>query len=959
MKRLYLGLLLYSVIQNCHGAFLLDPDLEWHTATTQHFYIHYHSEVQPLIQDVALIAERAHQRVSHFFNWEPKDRTNLILIDRFDTINGFAFPMPRNTMAIFVSPPDDVDVLSNYHDWLDLVITHEYTHIIHMDKVAGLPKGGRGIFGRFILFFPNALQPPWVLEGLATYHESQLEPGVGRGRDSVFRALMRMEVDGGIKPISVVNMPNTSWPSGHTRYLYGVYFFNFLVDRYGIEKVQAWIDNYSDNIIPFLINNTSRKSLGKTMSELWDEFTQYLREDFEPEINQLKQRGLSQSTRLTHSGYFTGFPRTDINGNLYYLKNDFLSRPMLMRRRPDSTQPEPVTELHSGRFDVHPQAGIVAAQLDAYRNTNLYSDLYIIDPDTGESRQITDGQRYKNAAWSPDGSRILALRIINGQSELHLLSASGIYQETLWKGNNKETVSALDWHASSDTKEGDNIIATVWRNNSHWNLERFDLAKKRWEPLLNTPVNEFQAQFSPDGDFIYFSSDADGIYNIYRLNTRTNKTEKITNELGGAISVAATPNGKGIYYMGLNHGGTDVYYMDLPASPKTVETFTQRDSGELLKLDANENAIDASILNTQPYTALDKIMPTSWFPFAAFVDDREEIGFSTAGADPLFRHNYLLLAGYDIEHNWGIGILDYRYDRWNPSIKFYAERKILTYYDDNDELDSFRSSDTITLELLFPYIKRDFQWTFHLGASMEKEADEKLVNRTTPVDDFRDELVGAAISFNSADYFPLGISLEDGYRFRLVYEDSDTLNSDFSGQVGTTDLRGYFSLTHKQVLATRLVMGYGNETPHPFRLGGYDDGIYMSPPGAALAEPTEEVLNKRDYALRGYPQGLVNLRGRRMLLADIEYRFPILLVEKTFMAPPIGLQQLHGLLFYSAGDAWDEGSQHDDFSKSVGLELNAEMLFGYMIPINLRLGFAHGMDDGGEDAFYAEIGGNF
>ena len=52
----------------------------------------------------------------------------------------------------------------SYDDWMRLLITHEYTHIVQMDMVNSLPEVLSNIFGN--LYFPNMFQPIWLIEGL-------------------------------------------------------------------------------------------------------------------------------------------------------------------------------------------------------------------------------------------------------------------------------------------------------------------------------------------------------------------------------------------------------------------------------------------------------------------------------------------------------------------------------------------------------------------------------------------------------------------------------------------------------------------------------------------------------------------------------------------------------------------------------------------------------------------------
>ena len=149
------------------------------------------------------------------------------------------------------------------------------------------------------------------------------------------------------------------------------------------------------------------------------------------------------------------------------------------------------------------------------------------------------------------------------------------------------------------------------------------------------------------------------------------------------------------------------------------------------------------------------------------------------------------------------------------------------------------------------------------------------------------------------------------------------------------------------------------DNPRPFRLGGSDENNVLVSPALTLLEPTTHVFNRRTYPLRGYPSGLKTLVGRRMLLSNLEWRFPIALIESGIMVPPMGVHQLHGKLFYSVGDAWNDDVESAIYLQSAGVELNLETIIGYMIPINFRFGYAHGFDDGGEDQWYIQSGFSF
>ena len=65
----------------------------------------------------------------------------------------------------------------------------------------------------------------------------------------------------------------------------------------------------------------------------------------------------------------------------------------------------------------------------------------------------------------------------------------------------------------------------------------------------------------------------------------------------------------------------------------------------------------------------------------------------------------------------------------------------------------------------------------------------------------------------------------------------------------------------------------------------------------------DPLFHYREYPLRGYPEGLAGLRGRRMQLGSLEWRFPLVEIRKGLMVPPLGLYQLAGILFVDTGSA--------------------------------------------------------
>src|SRR5262245_23542207 len=141
----------------------VDPSLNWRTLDTAHFSVHFPEHLREQGRVVAATAGAVYPRVTARLRWTPALRTHVVVLDSLDVANGLASPIPFNYIQIVLTPPDEGELLQN-REWLELVLTHEFTHIAHLDKAIDDPLALRRIFGRFLLLFPNLLEPGWVTE---------------------------------------------------------------------------------------------------------------------------------------------------------------------------------------------------------------------------------------------------------------------------------------------------------------------------------------------------------------------------------------------------------------------------------------------------------------------------------------------------------------------------------------------------------------------------------------------------------------------------------------------------------------------------------------------------------------------------------------------------------------------------------------------------------------------------
>ncbi|MBF0239432.1 MAG: PD40 domain-containing protein [SAR324 cluster bacterium] len=937
-----------------HGALTYDPELEWQTLTTTHLRIHFHQGEKHLAQKTAMIGERIYASLATWFNWQP-DFIDMILNDRVDYSNGAATPIPRNTMYLFMHPPDDLNTLEEFDDWLDLLIQHEMTHIFHLDKASGFPQDIRKIFGRTIAdpfvfaAFPAVFQPVWMQEGLATFQETSLSRKVGRGQSAYFRMLMRMELMGGFKSIRQVNDSLVAWPP-NTQYLYGVFFYQFLEERYGTPSIRGWIEEYSDNWIPFGINWTAEQVFqDKDMTELWEEFSVWIHARFQPEMEELRQHTIEEGERLTSDGYMTSMPQVTEDGSLWYLRNDYKSAGSLMRQIPGRESEAVLEVTHQTRFDADAHQGVLLTQLDLVRNLNTWSDLYHFNPETGELRQITEGGRYLFAIWGPEKNDILAVHTTSAGTALRRLNLKGEVLETLWDSENQEIISWPDL-----SPDGQNLVAMVWKPGKRWNLELFSLQNHTWTPLLETLEIEAHPRFSSEGTNVIFSANYGGRYNIYQLNLSDQQITPLTYLAGGGFY--PFPAGDHLYYAGMSVTGLNIYRialqsLPLPVSTETSPMFPLHD--ETTMTDADKGLSQGV---TEPYSPWPGLKPTFWTPYLNFDSIRGEAGIMTGVSDPLNRHTYNLLAAYDVTNNWPLGTIMYSYDRWDPTLIFRLSREYRGYFDDfseppetAEETSIFRKITTFGAEMVFPWLKIQRQWLLRAGVLDWREELVDLrpdnISAALPLPDIpADSILGLALQYHSTKTWELSVSETDGTYVSLIAEDSDLLNNDYTGQVYTLDWRQFITITGLNVWAFRTTLGWGTDNPRPFQLGGNQQSTAI---GQGSGSADNSFFGVRDYALRGYPEGLPDLRGRFLTLFSTEWRFPIARVERHLMTPPVGIHQLYGALFAENGDAGNQSEDAQKPHRSAGMEISFELLVGYSNALVIRTGVAQGLDEGG------------
>lgn len=926
--------LLLSANTAVFSALSHDQSLHWHTLVSKHFELHYHDGEYALAEKSINIAEKVLQELQPTFNWVPSEKIEIILSDEIDKSNGFVIApfLPSLRITLYPTVPDSVDSVSELNDWLTLLITHELTHALHVDKAQGKPLSLRKIFGRHPLLFPNILQPPWILEGLATYKETDPILGSGRGQDDIFGMMMRMEVEKGIKPYEQVNIDSTNWPAGTTRYLYGVHFFQFLKSQYSEASISRLVENYSNNLLPFALNENSTLVYGKTMPELWQDFEEYLNKKYLPQIAYIKKDELIIGEQLTHNGYYKNYVQPIEDGHILYAQYDGKSRPALLLQKPDINQTEIITEIRSdARLDYHPDEGVIVAQTEIYRNTNYFYDLFKVDLNDNKIQRLTRGERYRRGSWSPDGEKIVAVHNRYGIHTLALLNNDGRLIDLLWEGKDGEYIADLDWSPDSNF-----IVASVKRHASSWNIEEFSLEKRTWKSIIASDANEVQPRYNEDGSRIIFSANFNQVYNIHQYDKQSKTISTITNVIGGAFKPVIDNNY--IYYLGYTANGYDIFRVEADVTLKNVEIYQEKQKNIQPIPDVQHEKLN--------YSSFSHLTPTWWSPSIAVGDNISLFGAYFTGSDALNIHTYDSTIAFDFDSNTISAELNYTYDRWFPLLQTHissVNRKL-------------RSQEIAHIELLAPLLQREKYWYFGTTLRREKLRYSDTMNHPNE----EDYLLGAGIIYDTRKHNLISNSPSNGRLFTMTSETSELFGSDFRGKMLITKWQEYIALKPEHVLAFRFVSGIGVGSPRKFQLGGnFSDGNYYSVNPFSTLPFRTTLYNERLFALRGYAADTPSLLGRRMMMYNLEWRFPIKRTERSASSFPVGMHQISGTIFMDSGAAWEAGLKPNDFHYSIGTEIKWHSNLFYLMPVTFRTGYAYGLDERGEQQFYLQVGSSF
>jgi len=932
-----------------------DPTQVWRTVETAHFQVHYHEPLGDVARKVAVSAERAHATLSRALGHVPEGQTHIVVVDDTDGSNGFASVLPRNDITLFTSAPPDTSALGDHDDWLYNLTSHEYTHIVHLDTIEGIPRLYNRLFGK--TWAPNQLQPRWVIEGLATYEESKRSAS-GRTRHALFDMQIRIAtLLGNDRRLDEISTGPRRWPHGNAAYLHGSYFLKYIFDRYGDDKAADMSHSYGSNPIPYALSRSIHRTTGRTFVDLFDEWQDYRRARYGLQEEAVARMGRREGRRLTFTGENNLNPHYTRDGRaIVWQRGDGYSdgqfRSMARDRSGEQSEKYAYIE-RSGAFDMLRDGSMIVEQTQTYRTSYEFQEIHRWDRKTGVMEPLTHGMRVSDPDVSPD-ERMVAF-VVNGQSRRRLAVMPLEREATpriVWTGPSRwDQAFSPDW-----SPDGKYIAFSAWRKGGNRDILVVEVATGRVRELSHDRAQDSEPTWSPDGATVYFMSDRTGIYNIYAYQLATGATWQVTDVLGCALAPSVSPDGKHLVYQGFDKEGFELYEIDLDPARWTPAPSYIDDRPDPIEIRADEVPVSAP----RPYRALDTLPPNAYTIGLASNTLGNTLQLSTAGADVVGLHGYQLSTTVGLDYE-GVNIGgSYSYRRLWPSLSVTASRSVASrggyivdgvahrFHEEalrgslSASLPVMRAPDASTT-VAFDY---DIDWLRNLDGQLE-EIDPNMSLPRVPETD----------------------AVFAGLALRTTYTDSRGYNYTVGPQNGQ-DLTGAIRLDHPALGAdsTTLTLTY--------RGSWYRQIPLVSRPSVALRLAggirTSNRDRVEDFAVGGVPDAqdivnalLDNLRasgtgylrgypsrfatGRQFHLANIEVRQLLYDVERGVDTLPFYLRRVHLAGLVDAGDAFDGDIDLSRFKLAVGGALRIDASLGFGMPASLDLGYARGLTEGGVD----------
>ena len=981
------------------------PELVWKTIEGKHFIAHYHQGTEWTANEALHVADDIYDGITSLYQYEPEEKTQLIIRDTDDYANGGAYYFD-NKIEIWAMPLDYN--LRGSHYWLRDVITHEFTHIISLRASRKMPGNVPAAYLQVISYeperredvlygypngiasypLPSVVVPMWWAEGLAQFQSDTMRwdwwdsvrDMIVRDRISYDKVLTLSEMDA----FGKVGIGNESV------YDHGFAFVRYIAHEYGEHVLQRITDRLSGPL-NYNFYKALEAETGMPPNRLWAEWIASISR--RQALSFQKDEAISPIHFVQRKGGANHYPRFNVTGKkLGFISSageTYLSRTSLFVK--DSIDKAEKLIPGAEGFDWSPDGkylvyarkefydgGTPAARTSAHSSHGFsnfltanevstcercqlvmsgsrFSDLFIVHPDSlKEERQLTFGERVKNPSWSPMGDKIAFVNLRDGTNNICLAfpdTPDSIQQVTYFKPGTQ--VYGPRW-----SPDGEKIIFD-YTSGSNRDIAIYHLATQTVEPLLSEKWDERNPIFRGDS-IIYYSDDRTGIFNIYEYDLTSMTNKRLTNVVGGAFQAEWQVD--------------DLYYSLYDSLGFNIAVLNE---SELMYVDTQPVSASLDRIVAPTWTRHEKNLPPSDYVFSEgpmFLLPRLQIEVDQLKNDVLLKpgfyffsdeiiSNYSIIGGFGLAPNLDMDLfLSAQYKGFLPTLTFEINRMIRHTSEELGYLDQVYSADSdITFSLSQGILSGDIRIPPFHAVSMDISAS----NYNTSIGSHT--VNGLPAGGFSYDYYK-------GWDWGLKWDVSiisirQERGINPSGFKSSVSIRS----NHHQFLedlTARDASKFGNYNYLKINTSTFYGYLLPIPGNIVISNSTELGLIDNNAiddffwefgggmpGLKGYP--FYSMKGTRRMVSTSTLRFPIFRDNYSRIAH-LTVRDLYLGFHGQFGAVWSNPNSvtPDDIStwmnhekdqidlvRDVGVDLRLALNSYYALPTAFEFGAYYGLDD--------------
>ncbi len=635
--------------------------------------------------------------------YTPSQKISLLLNDSSDTGNASATGVPRDFLALEISPISTAYEAVSPNERFNWLLNHELVHIATIDGAATPDRRARAFFGGkvlpnnddpesifyFYLTTPRATSPSWYMEGIAVFIETWMAGGQGRAQgpwdEMVFRSMVR---DGSriYDRLGLVSQGiKIDFQEGVNSYLYGTRFMTYLGYRFSPEKVIEWVSRHDGSKAYYAKN--FEKVFGLPLDTAWADWIAFEREFQTANLESVRKYPTTPYRDISKKGLGSvSRAFVDDDARKIYVAFNY---PGLVAHigsiSMDDGTLDPIVEIKGPvLFTVTSLAWDPGRHLLFYTTDNAeYRDVRSLDPATGETTTLLKDVRIGDLVFDQADRSLWGIRHFNGIATLVQIP----YPYTAWKQVRSWPYGEVpyDLDVSPDGKLLSASIGGIDGLHAVHVMKTEDLLAGQVEPVASFDFGNFTPSnftFSADGRFLYGSSYYTGVSNIFRYELATGKKEALSNTETGFFRPVPRGDGSMVVFRYSGEGFVPAIIDPKPLEDINAITFLGAQMVEKHPSVKNwkvgspaKMPFDELVVARGPYASFKSVRSESFYPILEGYIDSPAIGMRFNWSDPLQLNRFILKTSYspdsNLPQNQRLHIhLQYRRYDWKVDAKY-------------------------------------------------------------------------------------------------------------------------------------------------------------------------------------------------------------------------------------------------------------------------------------------------